>query len=136
MAERVGNVSDFGASTEFRSGARAQLQIADQGLSTDQELVGQDIPRTDGEPARLDEIDQSLTVLRPRFEIILEHDRLAIEFEGRERFRVLFHQVEQVVDELHQLVAILLERQVPRPVPMGVRHDVTEDLRLAWLGRR
>ena len=55
-------------------------------------------------------------------EVVVDHRGLAVEQEARER-RIALEQVEEVVDQVHELHAVALERRVPLPVPVGVRDD-------------
>ena len=95
-----------------------------------QDMIYYSAPKQKKELASLDEVDQSLPILWPDFEIILQHDRLAVQFEAGKRFGIVLHQFQQVINQFHQLVAVLLEWQVPRAIPMSVWDDVTQNLRL------
>ncbi len=55
-------------------------------------------------------------------EVVVDDRGLAVEQEPRER-RVALEEVEQVVDEVHELHPVALERRVPLAVPVRVRDD-------------
>src|SRR5439155_6529503 len=65
-------------------------------------------------------------VLRSYLDVVLEHDRLTVERERRER-RVALERVENAVDDRPEPQPEHLERDVPLAVPVGVGDDeVTE----------
>ena len=66
---------------------------------------------------------QPRLLLGPDLEVVLEHDRLAVEMEvfvGR----IGVEQIEQPIDERDEPEPELLVGQVPLPIPMRVRNDV------------
>ena len=62
----------------------------------------------------------------PHLEVVVEHRGLAVEQEPRVRVVVL-EELEQVVEQVHELRAVGLERGVPLPVPVGVGDDAHID---------
>ena len=85
-----------------------------------------------------DEAGQPCLGLGPHLEVVVDHDRLAVEQEALVG-RVGLQEVEQVVDEVDELDPVGLERRVPLPVPVRVGDDphlLTGDLRHAARVRR
>jgi hypothetical protein len=56
-------------------------------------------------------------------QVIVENDRLPIQHEILE-IRIRLQQGQQVIHQVHQLQAELLESLIPFAVPMGVRNQV------------
>ena len=122
VTERIRHVAVARAGAELARACEPAPQVADQRLAARQERIGQHEPRTDLEPALAHEPLDPRAVLRPDREIVVERRRLAVERERAEA-AVALEQVEQPVDELDQVHPILLEREVPRPIPVRVGHD-------------
>ena len=122
MAEHIGEVPDVHRPAERSGAPEPGLQVPDDGLARHQKLVHEDVPRADADPPRDGQCPQPLLVLRPDFEVVVDHRHLAVEEEVAVR-TVPLHQVEQSVDQPDQLEAEGLERVVPLAVPVGVGDD-------------
>src|SRR5712691_300170 len=123
MTEAVGQVARArGLRTEAPADGAAEEQIANERLAAHEELVREDVARADDEPAGRQQRAQSRFLLRPQLEVVLQHDRLAVERERAEAV-VPFECCEHLVDERRELEAEVLERQVPLPIPVRVRDD-------------
>ena len=81
VAEHVGEVTDVHGSAELRASREAELQIAHHRLARHHELVHEDHPRADREPARAREPRQCGRGLRADREVIVEYRGLAVEQE-------------------------------------------------------
>ena len=117
-----GQVADVHHATEGRATRDAGLQVADEGLAGDEELVHEDVPGSDGEPAGRGEGPQPLLVLGTDLEVVVDDGHLAVEEEVAVG-AVALELVEQAVDQRDQLQAEGLERLVPLAVPVGVGDD-------------
>ena len=101
----------------------AAQQVADERLAADQKLVRHHVPRADQDAAVLDRLPQPRLLLGPDLEVVLEHDRLAVEMEVLVA-GIGVEQIEQPIDERHEPEPELLVGQVPLAVPVRVRDDV------------
>ncbi len=123
VAEGVRDVALVQASAEVASHGAANQEVADQRFGTDQELVGQHVPGPDLEPPGPDMGDDCVTAIGADLQVVLQDDRLAVQHEAAE-VGVGLEQPEHLVDQLDQRDPELLERDVPGPIPVGVRdHD-------------
>ena len=123
MAEHVRQVADPHRAAEGGCSLDTHLQVAHDRLARDEELVHEDVPGSTREPPGGGQPAQALLVLGSHLEIVVDHRHLAVEEEAGVG-RVGLHRREQMVDELDQPQAEGLERRVPLPVPVSVRHDV------------
>ena len=131
VPEHVGEVADAHRAAELRRALDAELQVAHERLRRHHELVHEDRPRADLHAPGGDEAGQPFLGLGPHLEVVVDHDRLAVEQEALVG-RVGLEEVEQVVDEVDELDPVGLERRVPLPVPVRVGDDPhlsTGDLR-------
>ncbi len=123
MAEAVGEVAGAARlDPEAAADAPAEEEIADERLAAHEDLVGKDVRGAGLQPAGLEQSAQPPLVLRPDVDVVLEHDRLAVEGERRER-RVPLERLEDIVDRRAEPQPEDLERQVPLAVPVRVRDD-------------
>ena len=76
--------------------------------------------------AVLDGAPEPRLLLGPDLEVVLEHDRLAVEMEVRVG-RIGVEQIEQPIDQRHEPEAELLVGQIPLAIPVRVRNDVNVD---------
>ena len=109
VAEHVGQVAHVHHAAEVAAPADAGLQVPDDGLARYQELVHQDVPRTDGDPPGGGQRPQPVGVLGTDLQVVVDHRQLPVEEEVGVR-DVLLHLVEQGVDGGHQLEPEYLER--------------------------
>ena len=86
------------------------------------ELVHEDHPRAHLETAGRGQRAQTRFGLGPHREVVVDHRGLAVEEEPGER-RVAFEEIEEVVDQVHELHPVALERRIPLAVPVGVGDD-------------
>ena len=122
VTEHVGEVTDRRRATEIVGAREPHLQIADERLARHHELVHQDHPRSDLQPAAGREPRDRRSGVRTHLEVVVDDGGLPVEEEARVRQVALEHR-EQLVEELYQPETEGLERRVPLAVPMGVRHD-------------
>ncbi|MNJ61425.1 hypothetical protein D3C77_572100 [compost metagenome] len=66
---------------------------------------------------------QPLLIFRANLKVVLQDNRLSIEIKAAE-FAISVQLVQQSIDKLHQPYMMLLIRQIPFPVPVGVGNDV------------
>ena len=99
------------------------LEAADVRFAARQELVWLHPPGPDDDPPAFDQRLQTGFVFWTQFEVVVDHDRLAIEVEVLV-LRVLLHVIQQFVDHLDQAPAEEFVRLIPLAVPVAVRHDV------------
>ena len=100
VAEHVRQVAKAASACRAPPPAPAELQVADHVLAADEELVHQDLPRTDGERAALDRGPDAGLALRPDLEVVVDRRQLPVE---REREAgVVVHHVEHLVDAGHE----------------------------------
>ena len=107
---------------EAAADAAPEQEIAHERLAADEDLVRQHVPRACLQPAGGEKRAQAALVVGTDVRIVLEHHRLAVERERAERL-VRFERVEDAVDDGAEAEAEDLERDVPLPVPVGVRND-------------
>ena len=124
VAEHVGEVADphGGVAAQGLGASQAVLQVADRGLTRDHEFVHEDHPRPHLEPAGGGERGEAGGRVGPYRQVVVDDRGLAVEEEPGER-GVGFQQLQQVVDQVHELHPVLLEGGVPLPVPVRVGDD-------------
>ena len=122
VTEHVGQVADLHVTAKGRGPADAGLEVANDGLTRDQELVHEDVPGAERDAAGGGQLAQPAFCLGPDLEVVVDHRQLAVE-EERTVGAVALHLVEQVVDQADQLESECLERLVPLTVPVGVGDD-------------
>ena len=134
VAEAVGKVAGAARfDPEAPADPAAEQEVADERLAADEDLVGQDVRGADLEAPGLQQRSQAILVLRPHLDVVLEHDGLSVEREGREG-AIALERVQDAVDDRTQAQPELLEGQVPLAVPVGVRDD--EEAEVGHLGHR
>ena len=101
VTEHVGQVADGHRAAELGGPGHAELEVAHHRLARDHELVHEDHPRPDREPAARGEPLQRAGGLGSYLEVVVEHRGLAVEEEPGIR-EVPFEQREQVVEEVHE----------------------------------
>ena len=69
-----------------------------------------------------------VVLLRPHLEVVLEHDRLPVQSEGRKR-GVALQDIDHTVHDAPERELEVLERPVPLAVPVRVRDEVQAQLR-------
>ncbi len=122
VAEHVGQVADPGHAAEGGAAADAGLQVPDDGLTGHQELVHEDVPRSEGDPPGGAQGAEPVLVLRSDLQVVVDDRQLAVQEEVAVG-AVPLHQVEEAVDQADQFEAEGLERLVPFAVPVGVGDD-------------
>ena len=108
-----------------KDGAAAQpeLEVAHERLAGHQELVHEDVPRSDLDASRGREPPEPLGVLGAYLEVVVDDGHLPVEqvpLVGG----VGLHEIEQLVHELDEAQTERLERLVPLAVPVRVGNDV------------
>ena len=122
VAEHVRQVPERHRRAELLRPAPAELEVADHVLAADEELVHEDLPRTDRERATVDRGPDTGLALRPDLEVVIDRRQLPVEGEGESR--IVVHHVEHEVDAVDEPHAEALEGPVPLAVPMRVRDHV------------
>ena len=123
VAEEIRHVADRHRRTKRARHAMAAQQIAHQRFAADEKLVRHHVPRPDQDAARRDRRAKARFLLWPDLEVVLEHDRLAVEVEVFVS-RLVVEQIEQAIDERDQAKPELFAREIPLAIPMRVRDDV------------
>ena len=122
VAEHVGQVADGHRPPEGGRPLHAHLEVADEGLAGDEELVGEDVPRADGDaPGRRQPAEAGLG-LGAEGEVVVDRRHLPVEEEVGDG-GVGLQPVEDVVEHVDQPQAEGLERLVPLTVPVRVGDD-------------
>ncbi len=85
MAEHVGQVADLHHTAEGTATQDPLLQIADDRLAGHQELVHEDVPRADGDPAGGGQGLQAPLVLGTDLQVVVDDGELAVEQEVARR---------------------------------------------------
>ena len=104
-------------------------KVPQERFAADEEFVGHDIPGTRGDLSFAEELFDLPPPLGPDFEVIFQHDGLAVGCE-RARQPAVGQSVEHLIEELHPAIAEVLERQVPFPVPMRAEDVILARRRL------
>ncbi len=123
MSEAVGQVSDgrWGRA-EALAYRPAHQQVAHERLTADQQLVGEHVARADLEAVGGQQRPEPRLLLGASVEVVLEHDRLAVQRECGE-LRIGLEHVDHLVDHRREPELELLEGQIPLAVPMRMGHD-------------
>jgi len=122
VPELIGQVADVERTAKAARDGHADFEIADQRLPAHQEAVGEHVPRPDLDFARANQIAQPPLGARAHLEIVVEHDRLAVEVKRRNR--AALNQRDHAVGHRDQPRAHLLERLIPFAIPMRVNDEV------------
>ena len=101
VAEHVGQVARPHRLTEGLRARPSHLEVADERLARDQELVHEDLPRTDGQPAARDVARQPGALLGTDLEVVVHRGQLPVEGEGEVGLGL--EHVEDAVDKVDQL---------------------------------
>ena len=129
VAEAVGHVAGAARlDAEAAADSPAEQEVPDERLAPDEDLVRQDVRRPGLETSCREQRPQPRLVLRPNVDVVLEHDRLAVERERRER-GVALERVEDTVDDRAEPQPEDLERDVPLAIPVGVGDDEEAEIR-------
>ena len=81
-----------------------------------------DVERSGPQSAGGDQGQHPVPLRTADLEIVLEHDGLSVEQEDRQ-LRLLFQDLDHLIQELQEMEAHGLERGVPLPVPVRVRDE-------------
>src|ERR1700733_13884910 len=123
MPEAVGQVADGRRwYAEPLAYDPAEQQVAHERLAAHEQLVGEHVAWADLESAAREQRAQPSLVLGSHLDVVLEHDRLAVERERGEG-RILLEHLEDLVDHGAESELELLEREVPLAVPVRVGND-------------
>ena len=130
VPEHVGQVADPHRPAELRGACPATLEVSYQGLAADEELVHEDLPRADGEPAAHHVAAQALLLLGTNLEVVVDRRELAVERERELGLRL--EHLHDPVDEVDELHPEALERPIPLAVPVRMGDEMD---RLPPVGR-
>ena len=126
VAEGIGEVARLhGLGTDGAAEAEAVEHIADIGLARGKVLVLQDVPRAHVDAAVANELCEAVPHVGLDLQVVVDDDVLAVHVVVG-IVGVLFHDVDEGVEQLHEVHAVLLEGQVPLSVPVGVGDDVQD----------
>ena len=104
-------------------GTESSLQIADEGFTLYRRAIGQRIPRPKLQPVRLGECPNAPAVFGADFQVIVQQRCLTIEQKRSVRF-LLLHQLDQMIETIHQAHARPLKFPAKFPVPMRIRYQI------------
>ena len=122
VPEGIGEITDAADTAEGFSHRHSLQQVADVRLTGGQVLILQHIPGTDMQPAFQDKLLQLFGLLRTQQQVILHRNHLSIEVIGI--IRVACEQLQHIVQLVNQPGPVNFKREVPFPIPMGVRYDM------------
>ena len=118
MAERVGRVEHIHAPAEALAVLLPREQVADQRFTGGNQLIGQNVPGTDLQAARADQLPDPICLLRSDPEVVFQQNGLAVQHKGELGLRA--EAVEKVVDGRNQPAQKDRLWEVPFPVPVGM----------------
>jgi hypothetical protein len=116
VAEHVGQIAQRHGTAQRGRVRPAELEISDDRLAGAEELVEQDVPGAEREPARLGELAHLLAPLGPDLQVVEDRRRLTVH--GELERALVFCGGQDHVERLHEAVAEDLERLVPLTVPV------------------
>ena len=123
LAEGKHVVPDFHGPAEFTRLAESRHEVADEAFPMDAGGVGQGIPRADSEATLRGQFAESRFFLGPDIEVVVQQNELTVQHEVPVP-RVVAHDREQVVHEVHQPHACRFEIEPELAVPVRVGHHV------------
>ena len=123
MTERIGGVEHVGPPAEPLGVGPAEQQVPQERLAGGNQLVGEDVPGPDLKPTVAHEARDPRALFGPDAQIVLEQDGLAIEKEAA-KIGSGVEPVQQVVDGGDQAGDECGAREIPLPVPVGVRDEM------------
>ncbi len=122
VPELIGQVADVEWPAEAARDRHPDFEIANQRLAADEKAVGKHVPRPDLDFARANQIAQPRLGARTHLEIIVEHDRLAVEMKRGNR--AALDQRDHPIGHRDQPRAHLLKRLIPFAIPMRVNDEI------------
>ena len=136
MPERVRGVQHAGPATPPLAVRGALEQVAHERFARWDQLVGQHVPGAELESPRRDQGPNIRLAVRSRLEVILQQHGLAVEQEAAVA-GIAAQQLDQVVEHGDEPCLKRPPREIPLPVPVGVRDEVKDESsqaggRLQW----
>ncbi len=128
VAECIGRVEHVAPSAEPARVGAAEQEVPQQRFPRGNELVRQHVPGPHLQAAVPDERGHAPAALRPDAEIVLEQDSLPVQQEAAE-LRGGVELVEQIVEGRNESRRERGAREVPLPVPVGVRDQMKGEAR-------
>src|SRR3954452_12795923 len=119
VSKGVGRVEHITATTEPMRIRLSGEEISNQRFSRGDELVGENVPGTYLKPLGAHQLHDGGFSVRPHREIVLEENGLSVEQKGRAGLRGKL--VEEIIESGNQAGKKDGLREVPLPVPVGVR---------------
>ncbi len=119
VSKWIGNISNRHARTKAAGGASSLQQVADVSFWSDQEHIRQDVPWTDQDAAALHMPAQRFILLRTHEQVIIQDNGLTIQHKVFE-LGIVIQDLQQVVHQVNELQAELLECEIPFTIPVGV----------------
>ena len=95
------------------------FQIAQIGFASGQPFILEDVPGACIKPFFPDQLFHQFPFFRTYLKIIIQHNRLSVQMEAPE-IRIRLQRFQKPVHKLHLQAMVLLIRQIPLPVPMGM----------------
>src|SRR5436309_2196294 len=126
VTERIGRVEHVESSAPPLRVGRAQQQIAHQRFARRDLLVGEHVPRTHLQPARLHERAHVALALGPGSQVVLEQHGLAVEQEAAVA-GVGVQALEQLIHHCDEARLKRGRRQIPLAVPVRVGNQMKDE---------
>src|SRR6266576_2839817 len=125
VAKRIGRVQHVEASAKAFRIRGAEQEIADERLRRRDQLIGQHVPRTDLQAARLHERLEVVLALGTRAQVVLKQYGLPVQQEGAKTC-VGLKPLDQVVKHRDEPGLEGRAREVPLPVPVSMGDEVED----------
>ena len=122
VSELIGQVADVERPAEAARDRHADFEIANQRFAAHQETVGEHVPRPDLDFAGANQTAQPRLGARAHLEVIVEHDRLAVEVKRWDG--AALDQRNHAIGHRDQPRAHLLKRLIPLAIPMRVNDEI------------
>src|SRR6516162_5188876 len=121
MAERIRDVGDVRDRTQLAGHRSSAQKVSHMRLAAGKQRVGLDVPRPGREPSRGQARDEPVALSGSNLEIVLQDDRLAVEYEAEAR--VDLDLVEHCVDRVDEVAPECVVRPIPLAVPVEMRDE-------------
>jgi len=123
MPEGVRDVTNHHTLTEELADVLPDQQVTHKRFRGDEKFIRQDVPGTDEDALFLDVLLQAGQVCHAHLQVIFEYDRLSIQHE-MQVIRVRIQDNQEIIHEVDELQAELLEGLIPFAIPMGMGNNM------------